>query len=104
MSSALRINAPGNECVVTGNVLFGTGGLDTELFSGAVVIFKDNILKNGATELSKYGIRTISSGQPFPDVSGFIARFPGEELVHLADTSWWKSYGTGAGEWKRMTT
>ncbi|AUR82083.1 parallel beta-helix repeat protein [Vibrio phage 1.021.C._10N.222.51.F9] len=104
VSSALRINASGSENIVTGNVLYGTGGLDVELFAGAVTVYKDNILKNGSTELAKYGVRTISAGQPFPDVSGFVALSPGEEVLHLADTSWWKSYGTGAGEWKRMTT
>lgn len=100
---AMRINAESADSVVSKNVLRnGSGGEDLEYFAGANCVLKDNIPLN-KTGAAKVGYDTRSAGLNYPDIGGLVPKFIGQDLLHLLDNGWWKSYGLSAGNWSRVT-
>lgn len=91
----LRLDADVSGALIQQNVI--DGGTDLSLYSGAVYLLKDNVLSGSING----GYVSISAGQVLPNnaASTIVPAYIGQEVLHLAENTWWKSYGTAATQW-----
>lgn len=94
-----RVNATCSFTKFSPEFISGISGTDLEWFNGATGITKDTILNN-ATGPAKYGYVVVSGPTP---VATVIPRFIGQEVWSSGASSWWKSHGLTASDWKQMS-
>lgn len=103
--ASLRVNASCSKTIIKDNILTSGAGGDTEIYAGNTCIIKDNIQsKQTAGSPQYYGYRTLSAGQPAPNVGTYTPFFAGEIIIYLLNNSWWIACSTTAGDWKQLTT
>lgn len=98
--NGMRFNAATANCTATGNIVSATSGTDFEIFAGATLMQRDNLLmNNSADSLTRINWRSVSAGQPLPNAGTLTPFYVGETVIHLAANTLWVAYGSGTAEY-----